>query len=74
MCGDTKRFCLNCQKMSRWHNFGTRAGGHSQCRKCNFPSLWGVKCPKGKAKPDDRIIEERAMELGYMMRGAVVHV
>jgi hypothetical protein len=33
-----------------------------------------VKCPEGKTKPDDRIIEERTMELGYMMRGAVAHV
>ena len=74
MCGDTKRFCLNCQKMTRWHNFGTRAGGHSQCRKCKFPSLWGVKCPEGKTKPDDAIIEERAMELGYMMRGPRCYV
>jgi hypothetical protein len=33
-----------------------------------------VKCPEGKTKPDDRIIEERAMELGYMMSGPRCYV
>jgi len=28
-----------------------------------------VKSPDGKKKPDDRIIEEREMELKYMMCG-----
>ena len=65
--GDSFRFCLNCGEVTRWHkNWGV---GHSQCKKCNFPSLWGVKCPDGKTKPDDRIIEEREMELKYMMTG-----
>jgi len=70
--GDSHRFCLNCQKMTRWHK--SWHVGHSQCKECGFPSLWGVKCPEGKTKPDDRIIEERAMELGYMMSGPRCYV
>ena len=65
--GDSHRWCLNCQEFTRFHkNWGV---GHSQCKKCGFPSLWAVKSPDGKKKPDDRIIEERKMELKYMMTG-----
>lgn len=65
--GDSFRWCLNCQKFIRFHkDWGF---GHSRCTGCGFPSLWAVKCPGGKVKPDDRIIEERVMELKYMMRG-----
>ena len=67
MCGDTFRWCLNCGKVTRWHK--SWHVGHSQCKECNFPSLWAVRCPDGKKKPDDRIIEERKMELKYMMCG-----
>lgn len=66
--GDSFRWCLNCGKMTRWHKYW-RSGGHSQCKDCNFPSLWGVKCPDGKTRPDARIIEERESELRYMMCG-----
>jgi hypothetical protein len=33
-----------------------------------------VKCPDGKAKPDDRIIEERKMELKYLLAGPRCYV
>ena len=65
--GDSFRFCMNCQTVTRWHkNWGI---GHSRCKKCGFISLWGVKCPDGKTKPDARIIEERKTELKFMMTG-----
>ena len=67
MCRDTFRFCLNCQDMRRFHK--SWGFGHSRCKKCGFPSLWAVKCPAGKARPDDLEIEQRKEELGYMMAG-----
>ena len=70
--GDTSRYCINCQTMTRWHkNWGV---GHSQCKKCGFVSLWGVKIPEGKKAPDMRIIEDRKMELIFMMNGPRVYL
>ena len=70
--GDSFRWCLNCNKMTRWHK--SWHIGHSQCKKCNFPSLWGVKIPEGKKAPDMRIIEDRKMELIFMMNGPRVYL
>ena len=70
--GDTSRYCLNCGGMRRFHkNWGV---GHSVCKTCGFPSLWAVKCPDGKAKPDAAIIEDRRMELNFMMNGPRVYL
>jgi Zn ribbon nucleic-acid-binding protein len=70
--GDTSRFCTNCNKMTRWHkNWGI---GHSQCKKCGFISLWGVKCRDGEDAPPETRILERKLELKFMMSGPRVYV
>ena len=69
---DTTRYCMNCDKMRRFHK---RWGfNHSICKTCGFPSLFAVKCPAGREMPDQAIIEDRRMELRFMMFGERVYL
>lgn len=60
--GDSRRFCLNCDQLTRWHkSWGVP---HSQCKVCGMPSLFGVKEPLWPAKIEMHRVELRFM-LGY---------
>ena len=61
--GDSFRFCLSCDEITRWHKYW-RYGGHSVCKKCGHPSLWAVQ-----GEPTPGRIAERRAELRYMMGG-----
>ncbi|MCK9568691.1 hypothetical protein M0R72_07110 [Candidatus Pacearchaeota archaeon] len=60
MCGDSFRFCLSCQQITRWHKH--QAIHHSLCKRCGHPSIYAVKMPLSAGK-----IAEREDELRFMM-------
>jgi len=60
MCGDSRRYCLNCEDVRLFHK--KWGFNHSVCKKCGFPSMWAVKMPLSAGK-----IAEREEELRFMM-------